>query len=328
LIVEGDGHGLLEIGGALAVGGVGLAQDAHRDLQSVTSADVLFGDLDLVGNHPLAGAADVREKAPAVDMDNSTLPLPALAAYNKPSGALKVTDIPSNFLSGGTFGSGTGFVSVTARSAPPLASQSGPNDNVNTGDNRFSGNVVLQNGSLWGTQAVSLSGRAAIEWYEINPTTAAVVQSGLISDPSLSLYYPSIAVNDFGDVVIGLSGSDDSTFISSYAAVGTTNAGTTTFSPIALLKAGQDNYVFLDSANRNRWGDYSATVVDPTNQRVFWTFQEFAAADRTIPAFGSIDNNWALQITQITVVPEPAAFWLATCGVVGLLRMRRRFVSR
>jgi hypothetical protein len=36
--------------------------------------------------------------------------------------------------------------------------------------------------------------------------------------------------------------------------------------------------VRLDSNNRNRWGDYAATVVDPSHPDVFWAFTEFANA--------------------------------------------------
>ena len=34
----------------------------------------------------------------------------------------------------------------------------------------------------------------------------------------------------------------------------------------------------LGAGNRNRWGDYSATAVDPVNDLDFWTLQEFASA--------------------------------------------------
>ena len=48
------------------------------------------------------------------------------------------------------------------------------------------------------------------------------------------------------------------------------------------------------SAGRNRWGDYSAVVIDPTDQRKFWTFQEFVSATDT----------WAIQITEINTSSE------------------------
>ena len=66
-------------------------------------------------------------------------------------------------------------------------------------------------------------------------------------------------MNEFGDVVIGATGTSTTEFASSYALV--RRAGSGVFDPLQ-LRAGVANYVNLDSLNRNRWGDYSAT--DPS----------------------------------------------------------------
>ena len=188
--------------------------------------------------------------------------------------------------------------------------------------------MVLQNGSIWSVQTIVNPGdaaRSSVRWFQIRESDSVVLQSGTISDPTLSLFFPSIAVNNAGDVVIGFSGSSSATFASAYAVVGKTTAGTTTFNPIALLKAGVDDYQQLDGSARNRWGDYSVTVVDPVNDNVFWTIQEYAAADRNFDGTGTLaDNNWAVQITQITI-PEPATMLLTVSGfaVLGCRRLPR-----
>ena len=268
---------------------------------------------------------------PAVDMDNGASPLPGVADFN--STYRKRTTIAANWITGGS--------NIPAQAFPadfvsqPIvsiygndASQPGTNDNILMNDSRFSGNAVLQNGSLWAVHAVDIGDRGAVRWYEFDPGASqfAIKQTGLITDPSLDLYFPSIAVNDSGDAVIGFSGSDDSTYASAYVVVGETTAGVTTFSSITQTKAGQDEYYLTFGGTRNRWGDYSATVVDPTNDSVFWTFQEFVEVDRDADGLGGFsikDNNWGIQVTQI-ITPEPAAISLLAVGGLALVRRRRR----
>jgi len=258
---------------------------------------------------------------PIFDYDDGNLPLPLLSAFNKPSGFLKTSDIGGT-ANVPTLNTAGGFINVTARTAPPDIDQPGLKTDIDASDNRFSGNAIMQqipgrtNPSIWGVHGVNIGGRAAIEWYEIDSITDALLQSGTLSDASLAFNYPSIAVNDFGEVVIGFSGGDSSTFISTYAAVGETIAGVTTFDPIIQTKAGLADYERLDSSGRNRWGDYSATVVDPLDERSFWTFQEFVNAT----------DSWQIQVTQITIVPEPASIVVAVMGALGfvLLTLHRK----
>jgi hypothetical protein len=228
------------------------------------------------------------------------------------------TDILNPGTAGATLTSPTTIANTSFD--PPTADQPGTAANFNTGDDRFSANTVMSNGSLWAVHSTSVSGRAAVEWLRINPVTNTIIQSGVISDPSLSFFFPSIAVNEFDQVLIGFSGSGASTFGSSYYAFGETSGSTTTFSPVSQAKAGSAQYQVLDGSGRNRWGDYSATVVDPVNPSDFWTFQLFAPST----------NNWQVQVSQlhapVTAVPEPAAAasLLLTTSAAFLTISRRR----
>jgi hypothetical protein len=209
----------------------------------------------------------------------------------------------------------------------PLAQQPDTTVRLDSGDTRLSSNVVIRNGEIWGVQTVNRDGRvgqdaAALRWFVINEATNTLRQSGLIANPVLSFYYGSIAVNDFGHVVIGFSGSGPSQFVSAYAVEGFTTAGVTTFGDPILLKAGVSDYEIRDGIGRNRWGDYSATTLDPDDPYTFWTIQEWVSGT----------NIWSTQITELHVepLPEPTTLLLfgTTAAGLGLARWVKRRRSR
>ena len=245
---------------------------------------------------------------PVVDLDNRPLPLPLLSGYFKPLNGLLIRNDIAGSPQAPSVVSPNVFTLTTVRNEPRDVDQPGPSSDIDAGSARFGASVIALDGSLWGTHGVDFNGRAAVEWYEIEEATGALLQNGIIADPSLGFNFPSIAVNDDRDVVLGFSGGDPNTFMSAYAVVGSTSGGMTTFSPPTQLVAGNASYERLDSSGRNRWGDYSATVLDPTNDQHFWTFQEFALNA----------DEWAIQVTQF-IIPEPSSGTMLALLAVGLV---------
>ncbi len=163
--------------------------------------------------------------------------------------------------------------------------------------NRYHSAMIKRNGSFWAVHTVHdlpTGDRPTLRWYQIDAESNVVLQDALIADDDKDLFYGSIAVNELGDVVVGFNASSDTEFISSYAVLGQTVEGVTTFGDPQLLKAGEAGYEVIRSADRNRWGQYSATVVDPVDHRVFWTFQEIVSAE----------DVWSTQITQLIVFED------------------------
>jgi hypothetical protein len=113
-------------------------------------------------------------------------------------------------------------------------------------------------------------------WYQIDPGTATVLSQGRVSDPTRWYYYPSIGVNANGDVAIGMSGSSATEFVGGYYTARRFADPGGTMQPVSLLKAGEQPYFKTLTGTENRWGDFSATVVDPNGNLRFWTVQEYA----------------------------------------------------
>ena len=211
--------------------------------------------------------------------------------------------IRSNIFGAGGAGASLGTVTNVAgapfTSPAPPARQPDPFfrtiENVSP---RIVANVFEQGNRLWAVHAVAGSfGNSAVRWYEINEVTNSVIQTGLIQKSNEDYHEPSIAVNDFGNVVIGYTCSGPSLAPSACVSVGQTVGGTTTFESPLVLRPGAGYYFVTGSGTRNRWGDYSATVIDPVDPCTFWTFQEFVAVSGAISPFG---GTWGIQITELT----------------------------
>ncbi|QWR77656.1 hypothetical protein [Candidatus Magnetomonas plexicatena] len=167
----------------------------------------------------------------------------------------------------------------------PSASQPGTNYTIDTGDTRMLSSVC-RNSYIWASHTVGSSDNTKTEaaWYQIDPSKASSTVSsigtttseGRVKDTTLSYFYPSIAVDSSNNVALGFSGSSSSTYGSAYYTARNSTDAAGTMQSVATLKAGAGTYIcnFCGSTT-SRWGDYSATVVDPSDES-FWTLQEYA----------------------------------------------------
>ena len=98
-------------------------------------------------------------------------------------------------------------------------------------------------------------------------------------------------MNRFNDVLVGFSRFASTQYVSANYAFRPVNDPQNTMQTDHVLKTGEDSYWKRDDNGLNRWGDYSATCVDPVNDSDFWTAQEY-----TVPHVGSVTNRsgqWA-----------------------------------
>jgi hypothetical protein len=179
-------------------------------------------------------------------------------------------------------------------------------------DRRFEAMIARKPGgavSLWtahnirvNSSGVGGSGgdRDAARWYEIGSldTTPGLIQSGTMYDPAASnprfFWIPSIAASGQGHASLNSSTAGVGRFaqIASAGRLASDASGTTRAFTITQSSSSPYN---ITATNPQRWGDYSQTVVDPTDNMTFWTFQEYANAT----------NSWGVRVIKLKA-PPPA----------------------
>jgi hypothetical protein len=221
---------------------------------------------------------------------------------------------------------------------------------VDTLDDRVSASVFEMNGRIYGIHTVTPTGGAFTElrYYVLDAASLTTLSQGTIGGGDFDYYQGSLAVNAAGDVVVGYNRSGSQTAdtngdgkadgrISFMARVlkddGTGNLSVVG-SDLLLRVSDVGDYrcgarTTVDTACRQRWGDYAAVSVDPTNPFRFYAIGEYAAewADFSAGQDGSlIRANWHTYIAAITLVPEPGTWGMMALGLalVGMGARRRR----
>ncbi len=181
-----------------------------------------------------------------------------------------------------------------------LAPQLDESRKVAVNDSRIS-SAQMVNGKIWCAHHIALPATAfnhtAIQWWQLS-TTGAVLQRGRIDDSAglISRYYPTIAVNEGEDVIIGYTLSSPTTRI---------NAAYSTRTPSTPLNTTDDEYIFKGGistywkdygSGRARWGDYSHSAVDPETGDL-WTIQQYA--DQRLSAADN-DSRYGVWWAQVS----------------------------
>lgn len=200
-----------------------------------------------------------------------------------------------------------GFPTITTKWSTSFSADAGPQSGIankmDCGDNRTN-NLTYRNGYLWYVHNAFLpSGgatRCSAMWWQVD-TAANVVQNGLIDDPTAANFYvyPSIAVNQQNDAIIGFS---------NLSKLSHPNAGYVLrqhLDPVNILRTpflyrhGLNTYYQTFGGAKNRWGDYSCSSIDPINMNDFWTIQQ------SVP---STPNLWDTWWAHVLVCPADAGF--------------------
>ncbi len=219
-----------------------------------------------------------RTQVPAATYDNGTNPLYLLqdSLNGTQLRLFKVDGSVGNetFSSVATVNSRLGSWGINNSGAP----QASTSALVDMGDSHIN-NLVYRNGLLWSAQTVTVNSRSVIQWWQMT-TGGSVQQQGRINPTDgYARGYPSIAVNANNAALIGYSIFSPGIYPSAAYSYRSSSDAANTLESEVVYKSGLGPYYYVDTTStpyRNRWGDYSTTVVDPLDDISFWTIQEYA----------------------------------------------------
>lgn len=232
--------------------------------------------------------------------------------------------------------SGTGlfFVTNNFNYSQIDADQLGTATDIETNDPRML-SAVYRNGRIWCAHSAGLPvgpaapNRTAVFWYQLDPTsTSPIVQSGVLDGGvGVHHYFPSISANSNNDAVIGFTRSDASKYAQAVFAGRLSTHPPASMMPVDVIKLGESSYRKFFGGTSNRWGDYSAVVVDPTDDYTFWTIQEYADSNVGPGINDGRWGTWWAKIDPGSVLPIQLAYFAGTVINGGHVHLRWGTIS-
>ncbi|HKB05582.1 MAG TPA: hypothetical protein VKD90_25385, partial [Gemmataceae bacterium] len=183
----------------------------------------------------------------------------------------------------------------------PDAPQPGSPVAIDTGDRRI-GNAVWLEDRLYFAATVKPpsgpdAGQATAHWFQVRTTDNVVERQGDIggegNSVGLHTFFPSVAVDELGNLAVTFAAANAETFLGSYYAARLFTESEMS-SPVAMDNGPGFPYVRRpgNAGSASPWGAYSSTVVAP-NGRVFWTFNAFPDFPDPDPPEGTDPGRWA-----------------------------------
>ena len=206
-----------------------------------------------------------------------------------------------------------------------IAEQTGESRKLSTNDARISSGVMV-NGNIWCAQHVGITAtNVAVQWWQLSGNAGSafgnILQRGRVGEDLANNYrwFPSIAVNNNEDVILGYTVSSSTSLVSSAYSFRTAATPANTMLEEQIYKPGLSTYYKTFGGTSARWGDYSHSAIDPVDGSL-WTVQQYAG-QRT----GTADNQskygvwWAQVLPISSLVQRDAGVGQVTEPAAGLI---------
>ena len=236
------------------------------------------------------------ESFPATDLDFNKAPNAPEVLLNKEFGNVagklymykitwsgtkaSISDVQTIPLSR-TYSTPSGSLEKSRAVQPP------PGGKLRADESRRTDCVFGHGGSVFGCNGAkrSLETRPGILWYEVRVSDGALLQDGLVDDPTCDYLNPSLAVDHDGNVGLGCTRTSEKEFPSVYVMMHAAGDPPGSMGSPVLAAPGTTYYRIGASGPLGiGWGNYSTTCVDPSNLNLFWTCQEYANS--------TVDRQW------------------------------------
>jgi hypothetical protein len=229
---------------------------------------------------------------PASEIDTNPTGWAVAVTLSTPGSKLQLYKVTRNATTGNPVIATTPTsVTVPSYNIPPSVPQKGTAFRIDSSDTR---NTQAQAGidpghgskfAIWTQHTVNVGGRAAVRWYEINPATHTLFQSGTVSSPSLFEFNGAIAPNR---QVNGATKSGGNAMVMNF-----NTSSTATFPSIKMVSkiggGAQSGQVAVFNGTKPltgfdctatapdpcRWGDYAAATPDPSTANRIWNVSQY-----------------------------------------------------
>lgn len=229
---------------------------------------------------------------PASEIDTNATGWAVARTLSTPGNKLQLYKVTRNASTGNpVIGTTPTSVTVPTYNIPPSVPQKGTAFRIDSSDTR---NTQAQAGidpghgskfAIWTQHTVNVGGRAAVRWYEINPATHTLFQSGTVSSPSLFEFNGAIAPNR---QVNGGTKSGGNAMVMNF-----NTSSTATFPSIKMVSkigaGAQSGQVAVFNGTKPltgfdctapapdpcRWGDYAAATPDPSTANRIWNVSQY-----------------------------------------------------